>query len=85
MMIITTAPGHSVGEVTDMLNGNNIASFSRVIVFTISSSDMPGIINNMESDTLDYTIKTDDAELTIKIINYDSRYYITLPSMTVNV
>ena len=85
MMIVETAPGHSIGEVTDMLNGNNIASFSRVIVFTISASDMPGIVNNMESDTLDYTIKTDSAELTIKIINYDSRYYITLPSMTVNV
>ena len=85
MMIVETVPGHSVGEVTDMLNGNNIASFSRVIVFTISASDIPGIVNNMESDTLDYTIKTVDAELTIKIINYDSRYYITLPSMTVNV
>ena len=70
MMIVETAPGHSVGEVTDMLNNNNIASFSRVMVFTISASDMPGIVNNIEGDTLDYTIKTVGAELTIKIINY---------------
>ena len=85
MMIVETAPGHSVGEVTDMLNNNNIASFSRVMVFTISASDMPGIVNNIEGDTLDYTIKTVGAELTIKIINYDTRYYVTLPSITVNV
>lgn len=85
MMIVETAPGHSVREVTDMLNKNEIACFSRVFVFTVSASDMPGIVNNMEGDTLDYTIKTVEAELTIKIINYDTRYYVTLPSITVNV
>ena len=85
MMIVETVPGHSVGDVTDMLNQNNIESYSRVIVFTIPASDMPAIVNNMESDTLDYTIKTIEAELTIKIIKHHTRYYLTLPSITVNV
>ena len=85
MMIVETVPHHSIGEVTDMLNQNNIEPYSRVFVFTIPASDMPAIVNNMESDTLDYTIKTIEAELTIKIIKYDSRYYVTLPSMTMNI
>ena len=83
MMIVETAPGHSVGEVTDMLNQNNIEPYSRVFVFTIPASDMPGIVNNMESNTLDYTIKSVEmVELTVKIIKHESKYFITLPSMT---
>lgn len=82
MMIVETAPDHSIGEVTDMLNQNNIEPYSRVFVFTIPASDMPGIVNNMESNTLDYTIKSVEMmELTVKIIKYESKYFITLPSM----
>lgn len=82
MMIVETAPDHNVGEVTDMLNQNNIEPYSRVFVFTIPASDMPGIVNNMESNTLDYTIKSVEMmELTVKIIKYESKYFITLPSM----
>ena len=82
MMIVETTPDHSIGEVTDMLNQNNIEPYSRVFVFTIPASDMPGIVNNMESNTLDYTIKSVEMmELTVKIIKYESKYFITLPSM----
>lgn len=81
MMIVETSPGDSVEEVTDMLNGNNITPLSRIIVFTIKASDMPGIVNNMNNDTLDYTMKNESAELTVKIIKYGSRFYITLPSI----